>query len=121
LPTFSSGKLDQQKSSIVEAMKEAGELPEKLVLTEVEDSVEKKGSMPTPSEENHSLAHQRSRPPFIVVETRIPNILLDITDQPDIFHTVVVVQGDDPKKVEEILDSLRKSLRGERDEKKAET
>lgn len=68
-----------------------------------------------PEPEGHLTSSPAFRPPAIVIETRIPNVLQDIMTlqessslgERQYFSTVIVVQGDDPNEVAEKIKVLR--------------
>lgn len=98
LRTFSSDRLDQQDPKWVEATTEVpAEEAEEAPAEAAEDET------PVPA----------FRPPAIVVESRIPNVMLDeltASKLPTDFCTVVVVQGEDPKDVADKIAVLKKQL-----------
>ena len=71
-------------------------------------TVEDEGTEPEPTVTDPPAQPDAPRPPAIVTETRVPNVLM--RGAPDEFCTVIVVQGDDPLVVAGHLAVLREQL-----------
>ena len=90
---FGHDKLDQQRPSLAASMPEEDTIIEQMP----EEKTEK-----LPPYIDNSL-----KPPPVVIETRVPNLLWQ---EGSGWHSVVVVQGEDVKQVTETLKQLRESI-----------